>query len=570
MADEINITEGIISGDIIGVNPPYPATDAQNDSVTSSGDNTNVTSNDTIYTTIRKIIRDAATSKKTYVVLTISDKDNYSTLPPATQKNYDALIGVTNEERTEFDETKGNLYKVLEGVFVPLGYKWCWGYDRNKSLPNYVLISWAANNEDGTDPNFKKLLEDKYAKFVYPKYHYFLTTKQEVTDSITAQEENLNLTDILERTFMYLSSQIKFAISNNNAYIPVLWEDINKNSAEIIRDTFFSYTEENGYQFKTHSWTQEDKIGTFRDYKVNYSIAQIDKDDTFTIQNLLTSGSTLLQGTEENSTGGHGFYWDTITNVDDVPLGFIISWDNSQETRDKILSVLQTYSTLASETTDTLVLSIFHKQAQANNYSDIAATARTNYIASLTDKIQSKLNSAFSTAANSPVAILWTELSSTNAADSRLHWTDVTAKSFNKILKTKIYKDEPESEKVIAANTTSVTIDGTPQNLNMQTALKALDIARKLGDNVSESNRSVNAGVYWEYLHYENTNDPNGKNALTLLTTITPETSCGIAFVYNPIDNDGGATWNKMETFKTKYRTTRDPAIKVVEQQQNS
>ncbi len=480
---------------------------------------------DKLYEATKSFIKSAVQSKSTYIIIP------FSQFAPHTESDINLLLGVNNEERTSFDASKGRWDEMFKNTFATLGYEYEWCYYRGEHLPYGVMVSW--DDGIGSEDENLQMAHEKYPRFTYPKYYYFLPTANEVRDSYKNESSNLQLTDVLEQTFALLNTLVNGAIATNKKYIRVLWTDINKVNPDYVKAQF--YTEKNTP--KIHSWNSDDTIATYSTRLSNEVIVSIHKDndgnpDTatqFSIYELLTV-----------SNNGHGYNYYPIYDTQNQPLGFILSWHEASdtETQKTIESILASYSTTPEGTEEILILPVFNRQDQVVNRKDIRAEMRSSYIKTIADKIQSKLNAAFNKSESS-VAFLWTEISSSNAASVRKEWN--TSDYFSKKLTANKYNEEE------ATTTTLNTIDS---KYSIAGALHSLNICSNiLADDVNTTDNYV----LWDYIHYKPEVDENNESPAQ-----TADNSCGLALAFGTANN---AIYN-IQKVKEKYAAIEDPAKK--------
>lgn len=484
-----------------------------NDNYTTANGESGVGSNktlthDKIYQATKGFISGAVQSKKTFIIIP------FSQFSPHTNDDIDLLLNVTNDERTEFND-KGRWNETFNATFAKLGYEYEYCYYRNESLPFGVLVSWDTGT--GTNDVNLAMAQEKYGKFVYPKYHYVLPTKDEVLESYADESSNLQLTDVLETTFNLVNTLINGAIATNKKYIFVLWSDINKANSDYVKAQF--YTEDN--KIREHIWTVDDIISTYSTQTSNSPIVTITNNNS----NKKFSIPGLLSRTEP---AGHAYKYEPVLDPSKVPIGFILSWhtDSDTATQNSINSILSSYGVTSDGDEEILILPIFSGVDQAVHQTDIRKTMRSNYIKTIADKIQSKLTAAFNKSESS-AAILWTEISNSNANSVRTEW--YTSDQFSKTLQAKLYDETAEPKKSISA--------GNP--FTILGALSELNICKKL------SSTDEGKQVYWGYIHY--------KDADSAYTN-----SCGIVVSYA----DYATAKSQIEAIQTTYRNTEDPAKK--------
>lgn len=408
---------------------------------------------------------------------------------------------------------------MFKNTFATLGYEYEWCYYRGEHLPYGVMISW--DEGIGADDKNLQMAREKYPQFTYPKYYYFLPTADEVRDSYKNESSNLQLTDVLDQTFTLLNTLVNSAIATNKKYIQVLWTDINKVNPEYVKAQF--YTENNTP--KIHSWSSDDTIATYSTRLSNEIIASIYKNsDTvvqFSIQELLTV-----------SNNGHGYNYHLIYDTQNQPLGFILSWHEADdtETQKTIESILMSYGTTSEGTEEILILPVFNQQDQIVNRQDIRVEMRSSYIKTIADKIQSKLNAAFNKSESS-VALLWTEISSSNAASVRKEWN--TSDYFSKKLTTNKYDEEA----------TIITLNAVNSQYSIAGALHSLNVC----SNVSADGiNTTDNYILWDYIHYQSETNKNADN------------SCGLALAFGTSNN----AISDIQKVKEQYAAMKDPAKK--------
>ena len=485
---------------------------------------------DKLYEATKGFIKSAVQSKSTYVIIP------FSQFTPHTESDINLLLGVNNEERTSFDASQGRWDEMFKNTFATLGYEYEWCYYRGEHLPYGVMVSW----DDGVDTEDENLqmAREKYPQFTYPKYYYFLPTANEVRDSYKNESSNLQLTDVLDQTFALLNTLVNGAIATNKKYVQVLWTDINKVNPDYVKAQF--YTEKNTP--KIHAWSSDDTIATYSTRLSNETIVSIHKGndgdlDTatqFSIHELLTLANK-----------GHGYNYYPIYDTKNQPLGFILSWHETSdtETEKTIESILASYSTTPEGTDEVLILPVFHYADQVLHKSDIRKNMRSSYIKAFADKIQSKLTAAFNKSENS-IAILWTEISSSNFDSVKKEW-DYEG-YFSKKLETKPYNDDSDVNSIDA--NTKATIFG---------ALATLEICKQIGSDSG----NTESRVYWDYLHYKDIADKVAETAdkpEAEQVQFTKSNSCGITLAYGK--HDGAQT--AIGKVQKKYRETEDPAKK--------
>lgn len=480
---------------------------------------------DKLYEATKGFIKSAVQSKSTYIIIP------FSQFTPHTESDINLLLGVNNEERTSFNPSQGRWDEMFQNTFATLGYEYEWCYYRGEHLPYGVMVSW--DSGVGVDDENLQMAREKYPQFTYPKYYYFLPTANEVRDSYKNESSNLQLTDVLDQTFTLLNTLINGAIATNKKYVQVLWTDINKVNPDYIKAQF--YTEKNTP--KIHSWSSDDAIATYATRLSNQIIASIKKDND---GNPETATQFSIHGLLTVSNNGHGYNYDAIYDTQGQPIGFILSWHEASdtETQKTIDSILTSYSMTPEGTEEILILPMFNRQDQITNRKNIRAEMRSSYIKTIADKIQSKLNAAFNKSESS-VALLWTEVSSSNAASVRKEWE--TSDYFSKELTTNRYNEEDENPTPLKTVDNKYSIAGALHSLNICSNI--------LADNINTTDNYV----LWDYIHYKPEVNENNESPAQ-----TADNSCGIALAFGVSNN---AIYN-IQKIKEKYAAIEDPAKK--------
>ncbi len=487
---------------------------------------------DKLYQATKGFINSAVQSKKSYIIIP------FSQFSPHTNDDIDLLLGVTNEERTQFTATNGRWDEMFKATFATKGYEYEWCYYRNEHLPFGVMVSWdeGVGSYEGTgdteyDDNLK-MAKEKYGQFLYPKYYYFLPTKAETAGAYANTSSNLQLTDVLEATFNLVNTLINGAIATNKKYIQVLWSDINKANPDYVKSQF--YTDDN--TIRIHSWTVDDKISTYSNRTSNNPIVTIDKTvNNFSIKDMLSS-----------TGNGHAYTYTPILDPSKIPLGFILSWHDASDTitQESINAIITGYGTTPEGTEEILVLPVFNYADQALHKTEIRKNMRTSYIKAFADKIQSKLTAAFNKSENS-IAILWTEVASGNANSVKNEW--VTNDYFSKKLESKPYDDD--------SSVKSLDVD---TKKNIYEALATLDICKQIGSDTGNTEQKV----YWDYLHYKDIADQVAATANesdeSKKVKFTQSNSCGVTFVFAAHN----VAQSEINTVQQTYRGMNDPMKK--------
>ena len=476
-------------------------------------------------------------------------------------------------------------------------------------MPFGVLISWDKGNrtfetnEDGTikireDGNFvyKKreldadgnlpvdengnptddanllMAEEKYPYFIFPEAYYFMPPASVLIDNYTSAAANTELHALIEKVFSITKAKIDVAVEAKKYFVTVLFSEINNKDTSKLVEEFTTGTESrpagSPRYGKIHIWksTNGKPLSIYIDNKKYIATTTIKDDEKYSIPFLLSNAiwDPSVAHTEKQQANAADIYRELYNSKNEL-IGYILSWhgqnndlsdaEHTQIEKDiKVIKDSFAYEPTGNE--ETLILSVYDHASLVEARKQQIKEMRTNYIAAICDKIQSKLATAFKQSTNGAV-ILWTEIAPNDPCSVLYEWHN--AGGFTKILQAQSYDPEEQT------NTDRPKIEISKENYAIMDVLQNLNIASFY---TSESEN----GVYWDYVYYKNIQDKI--DAGTLYVNDTPneqgeyeivpasdrwEYSCGIAVVYS----ETHAMADKaMRALKKEFGKTTDPAIK--------